>query len=254
MPIIETYTADFAPQYPVPILYEDNHLLFALKAPGLLAQEDHSGKPDILNILKSYLVEKYHKPGKAWLGLVHRLDQPVGGVMVFAKTSKAASRLSDLIRRQELEKTYQAVVRGQVEPQTDHWQDHISKEPVGGRYVKDPSGRPCSLSYQRLACQDLPEAGPLSLLEIQLHTGRPHQIRVQCSSRAWPLAGDRRYGLHDQFDCSLESPALFASGLAFSHPVRQERIEVWAPIPQTPPWTYFPSELFTSRDNSDHLA
>ena len=252
MPIIETYTADFAPNYPVPILYEDNHLLFALKAPGLLAQEDHSGKPDILNILKAYLVEKYHKPGKAWLGLVQRLDQPVGGVMVFAKTSKAASRLSDLIRRQELEKTYYAVVRGRVEPQSGRWEDCISKEPVGGRYVRDPSGRPCSLSYRRLGCQDLPEAGTLSLLEIRLHTGRPHQIRVQSSSRSWPLAGDRRYGLNDKFDHSLEWPALFASGLAFMHPVRQERIEVWAEVPPTPPWTYFSSELIKSRDSSGH--
>lgn len=254
MPIIETYTAHFAPQYPVPILYEDNHLLFALKAPGLLAQEDHSGKADILNILKAYLVEKYHKPGRAWLGLVHRLDQPVGGVMVFAKTSKAASRLSDLIRRQEMEKTYHAVVRGQVEPASALWQDSLSKEPQGGRYALDPAGRPCSLNYQVLGYQELTGVGGLSLLEIQLHTGRAHQIRVQSSVRSWPLAGDRRYGLNDRFDHSLEGPALFASGLAFIHPVRQERIEVWAPIPQTAPWTYFPSALAMLMDKPGRLA
>ena len=245
MPVVETYTADFAPAYPVPILYEDNHLLFTLKPPGLLAQADYSGKADILNILKAYLVDKYDKPGQAWLGLVHRLDQPVGGVMVFAKTSKAASRLSDLIRRQKFEKTYYAIVRGQVEPELADWQDYISKETRKGRYVLDPSGRPCRLTCQRLASREVPGAGRLSLLKIQLHTGRPHQIRVQCASRSWPLLADRRYGLNDSFDQTFAWPALFATGLAFQHPVRQERIEVWADCPQTSPWTYFSDLLFT---------
>ncbi|MDO5033251.1 MAG: pseudouridine synthase [Eubacteriales bacterium] len=254
MPIIETYTAEFAPQYPVPILYEDNHLLFALKAPGLLSQEDKTGKADILRILKAYLVEKYHKPGKAWLGLVHRLDQTVGGVMVFAKTSKAASRLSELIRRQQMTKTYRAIVRGRVEPQAGHWQDRISQAMRGGRYVVDSGGRPCSLNYQRLSYQELPQVGGLSLLEIELLTGRSHQIRVQTSSRHWPLAGDRRYGLGDEFDHSLAWPSLFATSLAFIHPVSRETIKVEAPLPRTTPWTYFTSALLSGEDKANRLV
>lgn len=232
----EIFVSERAPQYEIPIVYEDNHLLCVIKPVGMPAQEDRSGRPDLLSLLKDYLVKKYDKKGEAWLGLVHRLDQPVSGLMLFAKTSKAASRLSEAFRSRRMDKIYHAVTRGLIPEDEGRWTDRISDKKMNGRYFISPSGKPASLSFKVLKRD--PEH-KLSLLRISLDSGRSHQIRVQSSSRHYPLAGDRRYGLMDDLDQSLDSPALFASELIFEHPVKKEQLRIVIDLPSGAPWNYF---------------
>ena len=184
------------------ILYEDNHLLVALKEPFILSQSDGSNTPDMLTLLKKYLKEKYNKPGNVYLGLVHRLDKEVGGVMVFAKTSKAASRLSEQVRLHKFEKYYLAVVKGIVESDTYN-QSKIDKK-----------GKDATLSFETLDV-----INNNSLVKINLLTGRHHQIRVQFSERGHYLLGDSRYGKKGKY-----SLALYAYHLAFYHPVTKEKL------------------------------
>lgn len=212
-------------------------MLFALKPAGLLSQADHTGKPDILTLLKAYLVEKYHKPGNAWLGLVQRLDQPVAGVMVFAKTSKAASRLSEQIRNRSLKKIYASVCHSQPEASFGVWQDKLSREKRNGRYYLDnKDGLPARLKYELIAYD--PEYD-LSLLRLYLESGRSHQIRIQAASRKLALVGDRRYGMDTDLDRKVPSPCLFAQTLGLIHPVKKSYLEVSAPLPETFPWQLF---------------
>lgn len=212
-------------------------MLFALKPAGLLSQADHTGKPDILTLLKAYLVEKYHKPGDAWLGLVQRLDQPVAGVMVFAKSSKAASRLSEQIRNRSMRKIYAAVCHGTTDAPSGVWQDSLSREKRKGRYYLDSkNGRPASLQYRLIAYD--PDYD-LSLLQLDLESGRSHQIRLQAASRKLPLLGDRRYGTNTELDRNVPAPCLFAQTLGLIHPVKKSYLEVSAPLPETFPWQLF---------------
>lgn len=192
------------------ILYEDNHLLVAVKEPYILSQSDGSKTPDMLTILKQYLKEKYHKPGNVYLGLVHRLDKEVGGVMVFAKTSKAASRLSEQIRLHKTEKYYLAVVNGKVESTT--YKDKILREEYQSKI--DEKGKEAILSFETLKVID-----NNSLVKIKLLTGRHHQIRVQFSARGHYLLGDKRYGKKGEFPL-----ALYAYHLAFYHPITKEKL------------------------------
>lgn len=222
------------------ILYEDNHLLVAVKKPGVLSQSDGSQTPDMLTLLKSSIRQRYQKPGDVFLGLVHRLDQPVGGVMVFARTSKAAGRLSAQIREHRLEKYYLTVVHGCPEPPCAQLSDSLQKDAKSNRVrvVTAGSGRLAWLSYVRLATDT---ASGLSLLGIRLGTGRPHQIRVQLASRGWPIVGDRRYGPKDaqQIAGQDNQPGLFACALGFFHPTRAEPLFFTALPPDTPPWNRF---------------
>lgn len=192
------------------ILYEDNHLLVALKEPFILSQSDGSNTPDMLTILKKYLKEKYNKPGNVYLGLVHRLDKEVGGVMVFAKTSKAASRLSEQVRLHKFEKYYLAVVKGIVE--SDTYKDKILREEYQSKI--DKKGKDATLSFETLYV-----INNNSLVKINLLTGRHHQIRVQFSERGHYLLGDSRYGKKGKY-----SLALYAYHLAFYHPVTKEKL------------------------------
>lgn len=220
----------------ITIIYEDNHLLAAYKPAGIPAQEDRSGQVDMLTILKEFLRTTHNKPGEAWLGLVHRLDQPTEGLMVFAKTSKAASRLSECFRSREVKKIYHAVTRGYPYPPSGEWHDQISDQKENGRYYLTEEGKPASLSYRCVAVRRDME---LVLLRIELFTGRSHQIRVQTSARGTPLAGDRRYGIMDDFDRSLPSLALCATELEFPHPVRDEIVRLKVHLPHTQPWDLF---------------
>lgn len=230
------------------ILYEDNHLLLVVKPAGLLSQADDSGKPDLLTLLKQDIKLRYNKPGEVFLGLVHRLDQPVAGVMVFARTSKAAARLSGQIRSHQLEKYYLAVVHGQVQPEYGRLQDHLQKnENTRLVQVCQPDrGQLAILDYQVL---EYDSASRMSLVAIQLQTGRSHQIRVQFASRGWPLAGDHRYGLAARVDrSSIGSKsseegqpdiALFSCLLRLQHPTRPEvitgqQLPVWQGV-----WRHF---------------
>ncbi len=212
------------------ILYEDNHLIVVEKPSGILAQADSSPIEDMLTILKAYLKEKYHKPGNVYLGLVHRLDKPVGGLMVFAKTSKAASRLSEQIRTHQLRKTYIAIVEGLLAPR-GVFEDYLKKANYKGVVCSMKDGKLARLSYEVKQTKN-----NHSLVEIQLETGRYHQIRVQFAHRGHPLLGDTKYGTSGKYPI-----ALLASGLSFIHPVTREQLTFHLPLPKRDYWTEFTS-------------
>ncbi|GIN97939.1 RNA pseudouridine synthase [Siminovitchia terrae] len=216
----------------IQILYEDNHLLVVEKPVNLPVQEDNSGDKDLLTALKEDIKIRYEKPGNVYLGLVHRLDRPVGGVMVFAKTSKAASRLSDAIRRQQFERTYLAVVRGV--PQEEARLVHYLYKDQRNNIVKVVSsnhkqGKKSILEYRVLGM-----AENLSLLSVRLLTGRSHQIRVQLSSIGHPLYGDQKYG--QNVNRPGQQIALWANTLEFAHPTKKEMVRFESRPPKEYPW------------------
>lgn len=198
------------------ILFEDNHLLVVRKPAGLLSQGDQTGDPNLLDLGKTYLKDKYNKPGNVFLGLVQRLDRPVSGVMVFARTSKAAARLSEQIRNRTIQKHYWALAEGQLPPsgKLDH---HIAKRQKKSRIVEPPQGQHATLSYQCLGFQN-----NISWLTIQLNTGRHHQIRVQFAHIGHALIGDYKYGSRKPYP--NRSFALHAQSLTFTHPTTQKTL------------------------------
>lgn len=196
------------------ILYEDNHIIVVVKPFNILSQSDDTKDIDMLTLIKSYLKEKYNKPGNVYLGLIHRLDRPTGGIMVFAKTSKAASRLSEQIRLNLFTKKYLAVVNGYLSEKSGAFEDYILKKEDNSSVISNLG------KYAKLEYEVLKEKSNLSLVNILLHTGRHHQIRVQFASRNHPLYGDQRYG-----KSSKKQLALFAYYLSFNHPVTKEKLE-----------------------------
>jgi 23S rRNA pseudouridine1911/1915/1917 synthase len=216
------------------ILYEDNHLLVAIKPAGWLSQADSSQSPDMLTELKAYLKQKYNKPGEVFLGLVHRLDQPVSGIMVFARTSKAASRLSEQVREHRLERRYLAVIHSRPEAESGDIHVNLLKDKKTNITRVDPAGLASTLHYRLLAFD---AASETSLVEIQLGTGRSHQIRVSFAYAGWPLVFDQKYGLPR--DRGRGDVALFAWKLAFEHPTKRERLEFAAPLPKQAPFDRF---------------
>ena len=212
------------------VLYEDNHVLVVEKPINVPVQADDSGDVDFLTMLKKYIKDKYHKPGNVYLGLVHRLDRPVGGVMVFAKTSKAASRLSDQVRTHTFKKKYKAVVMGHVKESTT-LVDKLLKDTKTNFVHVDYKGKEAVLSYKLLSYKN-----NMSLVEIDLKTGRSHQIRVQFSSRGYPLYGDQRYNKNALVG---EQIALFAYSLSFIHPTTKEELTFKLNLPNRKPWNIF---------------
>lgn len=189
------------------ILYEDNHILVVIKPAGVLSQEDITKDPDMVSILKQYLKVKYNKPGNVYCGLVQRLDRMTEGIMVFAKTSKASSRLSEMIRKHDFSKTYLAVVEGTFSG-NGKMVDTLLKDTTNNKVFINPNGKLSSLSYE--CCGSLEN---FTLVKIHLETGRSHQIRVQMSSRNHPIYGDVLYG------GQKGDLALVCSELSFEHPV-----------------------------------
>ncbi|MBR3311672.1 MAG: RNA pseudouridine synthase [Solobacterium sp.] len=219
------------------VLYEDNHLLVVEKPVNIPVQEDASGDDDLLSLCKAYLKEKYNKPGNVYLGLVHRLDRPVGGVMVFAKTSKAASRLSDAVRRNAFGKQYLAIIDGPVSPDKSVLKDYLVKDRSSNtvRTTDEAHGKYCELSYSLLA-----QKQNRSLVQIDLKTGRSHQIRVQFASRGMPLLNDQRYHPHPE----KGQIALWASRLSFVHPVTKKQMVFQSYPRPVSPWNVFEESIY----------
>jgi len=214
----------------IKILYEDNHLLVVVKPINMPVCEDSSGDIDLLSYLKGYIKEKYGKPGNVYLGLIHRLDRPVGGIMVFAKTSKCASRLSDQVRSGKIRKRYYAVICGNLTG-IGVFNDKLLKDSHTNMVSVDPRGKDSSLEYTVIS-----NRSGLSLVDINLITGRPHQIRVQFSSRNLPLFGDQRY---NKSSLVGEQIALFSYYLSFEHPITRELMEFREDIPNRKPFNLF---------------
>lgn len=214
------------------ILYEDNHVLAVEKPVNVPVNPDSSRDEDLLTICRTYLKEKYNKPGNVYLGLVHRLDRPVGGVMIFARTSKAASRLSDQIRRGAVTKEYLAVTDGEIREKSGTLCDYLIKDEKTNTVTVTTAGKgkKSILHYEVLSVRD-----GMSLVHIILETGRAHQIRVQFSSRGYPLVCDQRYNPH----AHKGQIALYACRITFEHPVRKTPVTIECLPPETYPWNRF---------------
>lgn len=210
------------------ILYEDNHIIVVVKKPGIPTQEDKTGDKDMLTIVKEYIKVKYNKPGNVYLGLVHRLDRMVGGVMVFAKTSKAASRISEYIRQKNVKKRYLAVVNGTlpVSDQKVELRNYLVKnERLNMSRVVDSTtkgSKEAILEYKVLKNFTF-NGKDYSLVDIDLHTGRHHQIRLQFANIGHPLYGDIKYG--QKVNKVGQNLALFSYYLSFFHPTKDEYLE-----------------------------
>ncbi len=204
----------------IKVLYEDNHIIVVVKEYNIPVQADSSNDLDMLTIIKKYLKEKYEKKGNVYLGLVHRLDRPVGGVMVFAKTSKAASRLSNEIRLKKVEKRYMALVHNKAK-EKEVLKDKLLKDEKTNTSYVDEKGKESILEYNLIEYRK-----NMSLIDINLITGRHHQIRVQLSHHGYPIYGDQKYGI----DKSGIQIHLWAYKLKFKHPTKDEIME----------FTYYP--------------
>ncbi len=237
----------------ISILLEDNHLLGVLKPAGLLAQGDRTGDPTALAQAREYIRDRYAKPGNVYLGLVHRIDRPVSGVMVFARTSKAASRLTRAFYDRLVEKTYLAVVVGSVPDERGELRGYIERTHTRSRmtHSEAPDAREASLGFRvmgraRLALQPRdrrrkPVERNVTLLEIEPRTGRHHQIRLQLSAAGFPIVGDLKYRAPEPLpDRAI---ALHAARLCFPHPVGGDAVQLAAPPPDIVPWTLFAAAI-----------
>lgn len=211
------------------ILYEDNHIVVVVKPFNVLSQGDNTGDSSIMDMIKDYIKVKYNKPGNVYLGLVHRLDRPVGGIMVFAKTSKAASRLSRDFNNHIIDKKYLAVVKGKVSD-SGEFVDKIDRDKNGNSFISE-NGKYAKLNYRLI---EYDKKNDCSLVAIKLETGRHHQIRIQFSSRGHYLLGDQRYGLQDN-----KQICLFSYYLSFIHPVTKEKMAFFELPPEISYWTFF---------------
>jgi 23S rRNA pseudouridine1911/1915/1917 synthase len=209
------------------VLHEDNHLIAVYKPAGWLSQGDRTGDPSLMDWVKSWLARTYHKPGQVFLGLLHRLDRPVCGVIVFARTSKAASRMSRLFRERRVEKIYRAALQGRIQPPAGRLVHHIAPalEETGPVLVYEQpaaASKPAALQYRTLT------SSPRGcVVEVQLETGRKHQIRAQFAQVGHPILGDRRYGATRPFAGS--GIGLAAVQLSFEHPVTKQHVTIVLP-------------------------
>lgn len=226
------------------VLFEDNHIIVVVKPVNVPSQGDNTGDMDMVTIVKNYLKDKYNKPGDAYVGLVHRLDRPTGGVMVFAKTSKAAERLSKMIQNKEeseLEKIYLCVVQGEPREKSAKLVHYLKKYPEQNVVKVVPAlsegAKKAELDYKVLTSKD-----GMSLVRVNLITGRSHQIRVQMSTIGHPLVGDAKYGTN-----KLKLPlCLWATELRFAHPISKQVMTFRVYPPESYPWSLFDIDSFLS--------
>lgn len=215
------------------VVYEDNHIIVVNKAASEIVQGDKTGDKPLSEIVKQYIKEKYEKPGNVFLGVTHRLDRPVSGLVIFAKTSKALSRLNEMFKKGEIKKTYWAIVKNAPPKQEDellHYLVRNEKQNKSYAYDKEVKGsKKAILSYKCIAKSD-----NYYLLEINLQTGRHHQIRCQLAKINCPIKGDLKYGFsRSNTDGSI---SLHARKVSFLHPVSKEKIELEAPVPENKLW------------------
>jgi len=218
------------------VLYEDNHLLAVNKAAGVLVQGDETGDVPLVELCKKYIKEKYNKPGEVFLGVVHRLDRPVSGVVVLARTSKALERMNELFRDRQTKKIYWAIVRNKPKNETGtlvHWLVKNERNNKVTAFTKEnKEGQRSELNYRVLKHES-----DFFLLEVNPITGRPHQIRVQLASMGCVIVGDVKYGYNSPNPD--KSICLHARQLTFVHPVKKETISIEAPIPKSEVWNLF---------------
>lgn len=222
------------------VIYEDNHIIIVNKSPGEIVQGDKTGDTPLVEIVRQYIKETYAKPGNVFCGVAHRIDRPVGGLVVFAKTSKALTRLNDMFRNNEIHKTYWAIVQGrpkQPEAHLTHYITSVERNNKSYASLRPKEGAARSeLIYRTLA-----EGENYSLLEINLITGRKHQIRVQLSTTGTPIKGDLKYGARrSNPDGSI---SLLARSIRFVHPVSKKEIYVEAPVPDDKLWAALTSAI-----------
>jgi 23S rRNA pseudouridine1911/1915/1917 synthase len=221
----------------IPILFEDNHCLAVNKPAGLLSQGDATGDRAVVDIVRDDLKFRYAKPGNVYVGLIHRLDRPVSGVLLLAKTSKAAARLSAQFHERVVAKKYVAVVEGSIDFEAGEWTDSLLKDESTNRVrvVSSAEGARASLAYRVLE-----QSRGQTLVELRPTTGRGHQLRVQLASRGLPIIGDKKYGAKTSLRASDGGYriALHAIGLEFNHPTREERIVVESPWPNDWPTAF----------------
>jgi 23S rRNA pseudouridine1911/1915/1917 synthase len=222
------------------ILYEDNHLIAVNKLAGEIVQGDKTGDEPLSESVKKYIKEKYQKPGEVFLGVVHRLDRPVSGVVVFARTSKALSRMNELFRERKTQKVYWAIVKNKPQEERGTLINYLVKNEAKNKSFVSEEGRPGALrswlDYQLMATSDT-----YCLLEVHPHTGRHHQIRVQLSSMGCAIKGDLKYGA--ERSNSDGSICLHARRLTFLHPVKQEEVTITAPVPDDSLWQFFQNKV-----------
>ncbi|WP_028667143.1 RluA family pseudouridine synthase [Runella zeae] len=235
---------------PFHVVYEDNHLIIVNKAPGLLVQGDSTGDVCLLDLVKDYIKQKYEKPGEVFLGTVHRIDRPVSGLVVFARTSKALERMNEIFRKRDVQKTYWAVVRKHPPKKQDKLVSWLVKDEsrnvVTAYDYPAPNAQKAELTYRVLG-----EINRHFLLEVTPLTGRPHQIRVQLSQMGCPIRGDVKYGFgKPNSDGNIN---LHARRLFFVHPVKKESILCRAALPPEPFWEEF-LELDPEEIGPEHLA
>lgn len=215
------------------VLYEDNHVIIVNKRPGDIVQGDKTGDTPLSEVVKEFIKKKYNKPGNVYLGVVHRLDRPTSGIVLFSRTSKALPRLNQLFKDKEAKKTYWAIVKNappETEATLSHYLKRNPKQNKSFAHFKEvPESKKALLDYKILKKLD-----NYYLLEIDLQTGRHHQIRSQLSAIGCPVKGDLKYGFdRSNKDASIH---LHARKLSFVHPVSKEKIEVTAPPPDDPVW------------------
>jgi 23S rRNA pseudouridine1911/1915/1917 synthase len=215
------------------ILFEDNHLIAINKKAGQLAQGDRTGDISLDHLVRKYIKKKYNKPGDVFLGVIHRLDRPVSGVILYARTSKALLRMNQLFKEQKIQKYYWCIVKNRPQPEERTLSHYLVKNEAQNKsYAYDkhkPNTKPARLDYRLISSSD-----SYHLLEVKLHTGRHHQIRCQFAKIGSPIRGDLKYGYHGtNMDSSIN---LHARSVEFLHPVRNEAVSILAPVPSDPLW------------------
>ncbi|MDY0780746.1 RluA family pseudouridine synthase [Tenacibaculum sp. IB213877] len=215
------------------VLFEDNHIIIVNKRAGDIVQGDKTGDKPLSDVVKEYIKDKYQKPGNVFLGTVHRLDRPTTGIVIYARTSKALERLNKMLRDKTIQKTYWAVVKGTPSKTSETLLNYLKKNPKNNKstaYNKEIDGSKKSILHYKL----LKKLDNYSLLEVDLETGRHHQIRCQLSSIGFPIKGDLKYGFpRSNKDGSIH---LHARKISFIHPVSKEKVAITAPTPQDPIW------------------